>query len=334
MNAVVVVNYLQTSLTLDCLAALRARSQTPFVTILVDNASTTESRRAFFQLQLSYPRLQLICNHDNIGFAAACNQAFLEIFRDGRIRRVALLNNDAIVEHNWLNALTRQIDDGCSVGMVASRMMRMGGRDEVDSLGIAFYRSGIASNRTSIASPLLGPCGGAALYSTTLLHALTRADGTVFDEDYFCYAEDTELALRARGIGASCAFANDAVVQHWGTMSSGGPKNAFVAYHGIRNSLYNLIKHLPGDFLLRNAFAILAVQVAIVLQYLVKGQISIIYRVYRDTLRHAPSLLRARRIESQTSRVPWKQFLSREIYDPDYIRASLRDLFKRDVGRR
>lgn len=307
------------------------RSTSRFETFLVDNAATAASRRAFSQLQLSYPGLRVIRNRENLGFAAASNQGFREAFRETRITGLALLNNDAIIEPNWLERLSAQIDDAASIGMVASRMMRMEGQDRVDSLGIAFYRSGIASNRPSLDCPLLGPCGGAALYSRQLLLALARPGGKVFDELYFCYAEDTELALRARAVGARCAFVNDAVVRHWGAKSSGGPRSAFIAYHGLRNSLYNLVKHFPLGFWLQHAPAILLVQCAVIAQYLIKGKPSIIFRVYRDTFRRLPDLLRERRANCRPGSTPWRTFVCPRIYDPTYIRGALREIFHRNL---
>jgi GT2 family glycosyltransferase len=84
---------------------------------------------------------------------------------------------------------------------------------------------------------LLGPTGGCALLRRRLLEDLRAMHGAWFDEQFFCYAEDTDLVIRARWLGYRAAYAADAIVQHEGSLSSGGPDNDFVLYHGIRNSL-------------------------------------------------------------------------------------------------
>jgi GT2 family glycosyltransferase len=84
---------------------------------------------------------------------------------------------------------------------------------------------------------LLGPSGNCALYTANLLRQVYSASGEYFDEQFFCYAEDTDLAWRAVLLGYQAAYAADARVYHKVSIASGGPGSDFVLYHGIRNSL-------------------------------------------------------------------------------------------------
>ncbi len=190
MIAVVVVNYRQTMATLTCLMSLYTHAGMGFHLFLVDNAADAESRLAMTHFLADDPRragsFTLLSNPENRGFSGGCNQALDLVLADARFRAVALLNNDCLVEPNWLVRLTAGLAPDRKVDMVASRMMNLNHPGDVDNLGITLYRSGIASNRIEPANPLLGPCGGGALYSIGLLNALGSSDGYIFDPDFFC----------------------------------------------------------------------------------------------------------------------------------------------------
>ena len=97
-------------------------------------------------------------------------------------------------------------------------------------------------------------CRARSRGTAELLRAIHQATGEYFDEHFFCYAEDTDLAWRAVLLGYRAAYAEDALVYHKGSISSGGPNSDFVLYHGIRNSLFVLVKDIPARFLLGNLF--------------------------------------------------------------------------------
>jgi hypothetical protein len=259
-------------------------------------------------------------------------------------RAVALLNNDTLVQPGWLAALDAALAPEQGIAMVASALYRLAQPDQVDSLGVVLYRSGIASNRLDPATPLLGPCGGGALYSCELLRAVQALDttGQVFDPHFFCYAEDTDLALRARALGYRCAFAPAARLLHHGSLASGGAGlNPFIAYHGLRNSLFALIKTLPAGFLVRNLGWILLMQAAVSVKYLVKGHPGLLWRIHRDLALALPRLLRQRRHIQAGARWQgrarwragsWRDWTCPRFYDRAYVRHSLRTLHRRALN--
>jgi len=338
MIAVVVVNYRQTTATLNCLESLYTHAGMSFHLFLIDNAADAESRLAITHFLADDPcrvgTFTLLSNQENFGFSGGCNQALGLILADARFRVVAILNNDCLVEPNWLVRLTEGLAPDRKVEMVASRMMNLNRPDDVDNLGITLYRSGIASNRKDADNPLLGPCGGGALYSVGLLNALVSTDGYIFDPDFFCYAEDTDLAMRARALGYDCAFADDAVLLHFGSLATGGASNTFVAYYGLRNSLFAMIKNLSADFIGRNIGWILLMQCAVTAKYIIKGHPRVIWNVYRDLLRALPRLLAQRRhhqARTVLARGSWRDWTCMRFYDPAYIFQGLRTLHRQDL---
>jgi GT2 family glycosyltransferase len=339
--AVVVVNYRQTAATIACLESLVAHAGCPFDLYLVDNAADQTSTDAFAELAAAFrgagQAAILISNRENLGFAVGCNQALAPILAERRYAAVALLNNDTCVETDWLKRLVEPFAPERAVCMVACTMLDLERPEHVDSLGIVIYRSGIASNRKHLNEPLVGPCGGAGLYGTDMLRQIRARDGFVFDPDFFCYAEDTDLALRARFLGYSCAFAGDAVVRHHGQLSTGGGFNDFVAYHGLRNSLFALTKNMPAGFLLRNLAWILFMQVAVIIRYVIKGRPGLVWRIYRDYFKRLPHILKQRKRmkKSSSSRhQDWRTWTCARFYDRGYVLSQLKSLHKRDLQTR
>jgi GT2 family glycosyltransferase len=70
-----------------------------------------------------------------------------------------------------------------------------------------------------------------------------------FDEKYFCYHEDVDLAFRIRLAGGKCIQKSDAVVYH---VSGGisGKASDFAVYHGTRNRIWTFVKCMPVSGLL------------------------------------------------------------------------------------
>ncbi|MCX5901043.1 MAG: glycosyltransferase [Proteobacteria bacterium] len=90
---------------------------------------------------------------------------------------------------------------------------------------------------------IFGVCAGAALYRRTMLEQIG-----LFDEDFFAYYEDVDLALRAclRGWKALCV--PEAIVYH-GHSATLGKDSPFKTYLLERNRYYYIIKNVPRDIL-------------------------------------------------------------------------------------
>jgi GT2 family glycosyltransferase len=331
-TAILIVNYRRAADTLECLNSLTQVNDPPFQVFLADNGSGLEEVATLAGYAAQYPDwLHFIAYSDNTGFTGAHNRLLADIVQDGRYPYILLLNNDTVVEPDFLARMLARLDSERRIGMVAARVMRYADHTQVDNLGITFYRCGLASNRKSVDDPLLGPSGNCALYATEMLRQVYQITGEYFDEHFFCYAEDTDLAWRAVLLGYRAAYAENARVYHKGSVASGGPNSDFVLYHGIRNSLFVLIKNVPARLLGRNLFWMLVLHAAILLRYTVKGKLRIVYRLYRDFLRDLPVMCRKRRLLQQQRRVQLGEIagmVSRQFYERDYVRDALRDLFE------
>jgi len=250
--AVIILNWNGQRYLEGCLSAVFAQTFGEFEAILVDNGSTDGS---VAWLKTHFPQVRLICNPHNAGFARANNQAI----RSTDAELIATLNNDARVEPGWLAALVEAVDSDPTVGMVASKILFADQPDMIDSAGIALDPMGIAWNRlggmpdssaeAAVPTEVFGPCAAAALYRRAMLDQIG-----LFDEDFFAYLEDVDLAWRARLAGWRCLYAPAARVYHVHSATSveGSPfKNRLLGRNKVWLIAKNyqpagrLLAHLP-----------------------------------------------------------------------------------------
>ena len=240
---------------LDRLAAQTLRD---FEVVFVDNGSGDGSITNAEQLALRHKMpLRAVSNDYNRGFSPACNQGIAAASG----RWIVLLNNDTRPEPQWLEMLVQTAASDPAVGMVASKMLRAARPEQIDSAGIAVDWMGIVwdwrggemddvNEREEV--EVFGPCGGAALYSRTMLDEI----GT-FDEDFFAYMEDVDLAWRARLAGWRCLLQPQARVlhNHSATLGHTSPRKRFLLG---RNKVWLLVKNYPDPWFTRNLLPLLA----------------------------------------------------------------------------
>jgi GT2 family glycosyltransferase len=231
-----------------CLRSLEAQTFEQFEVIVVDNSG---ERR----VQAGGSRVRVIANPRNVGFGSAVNQAF----RASESEFLATLNDDAVADPRWLEALVAAAGASPGAGMFASEV-RMAGCGTLDSAGMLIAADGSSKQRghgqdaakfAAMTEALL-PSGSAALYRRKMLDEIG-----LFDELFFLYCEDTDLGLRARWAGWECGYVPGAIVEHRYSHSS-GRASPLKAYYVERNRLYTAIKNLPFTMLARAPLMTLA----------------------------------------------------------------------------
>ena len=330
MIAILVINHGTATATRGCLDGLVPTLPADARVLVLDNGSEPGDVGQLAEAVARHaPRVDLTLSAQNLGFAGGMNRLLQLALADRAVDQVLMLNSDTQPAPGVIEALRRQLDPASRSDMVAANL-RNPNNGAVDSLGITLYRSTLASNRKREDEILLGPTGGCALFTRRLLEDLHAAHGEWFDETFFCYAEDTDLVLRARWLGYRSAYAADAHVDHAGSLSSGGPENDFVLYHGIRNSLWWLVKDAPGGWLLRSSPCFILLHCGIVLRHLRRGRARVLWRLYRDALKGMPAMLRKRKIIRAARRVSASEFrfwVEPRFYERDYVRRAWKELW-------
>jgi GT2 family glycosyltransferase len=327
-----VINYNTATLTRRCTRSL-AEAGISHILVLDNASSADDYARLAGDHAEDGASIAIVRSQTNLGFAQGSNMLIDEALSDARCQRVLLVNSDALVDAKGLEACLREMAAG-GHDLMGGRMMKPAATGEpiVDSLGIALYKSLLASNRKSTTDAYLGPTGGLAVYSRRFLEELMRLHGYVFDPSYFCYAEDTDLCVRARLLGCSIGYADAVVAYHEGQASSTGEYNDFILYHGIRNSVWMAAKSLPSWILVRHLPWYLLLHAGVVIRHTLQGRWRTVFRLYRDAIAGLPAALRRRRAVQESRRVPLAAFRShidRRFYESRFLKDAVRDLFRR-----
>lgn len=247
--SVVIVNWNGAALLAGCLEALLRQSRPADEIVVVDNGSTDGSQAL---LAARFPTVRLIPLKANLGFAAGNNRGIAR----SRGELVVTLNNDTIPAPTWLETLCAPLEADAGLGSAMSTMLFAHAPDRIASAGIVVGEDGVVledlvgyrwTGRRMALRPIFGPSAGAAAYRRAMLD-----DVGAFDDDFFMYLEDADLAWRARLRGWASVHVPQAVTLHLYSASS-GQGSPFKSFHLARNRLWCLRKNLPGTLARRFA---------------------------------------------------------------------------------
>jgi GT2 family glycosyltransferase len=234
----------------DCLHSLETQTFDRFEVVVVDNSGEHRVNRA--APESGSARVHVISNERNVGFGGAINQGI----RATETPYIATLNDDAVADSHWLEALVKAAEARPAVGMCASEV-RLAGTKTLDSAGMLIAIDGSSKQRGhgeppenfSTSRDALCPSGSAALYRRKMLDQIGLDHIGFFGESFFLYCEDTDLGLRGRWAGWECAYVPGAIVEHRYSQSA-GRASPLKAYFVERNRLYTVIRNFPWPMLL------------------------------------------------------------------------------------
>lgn len=228
-----------------CLRAVQLQSSTYINVIVVDDGSTDGTDEMIAD---EFPEYRYLRLPENLGFAAASNAGMTA----GDAEYVALLNNDAIPEPDWLERLVNAMDRCPDAGALASKILLADGSGRLHAAGDTFSWSGLPNSRGvweqdegqyDIEEPVFSACAAAVLYRRSALEQAAALTGEIFDTDFFMYCEDIDLGWRLRLLGWEIIYIPDAVVQHHLSATGGGP---LASYYVARNCFGVLAKNIPS----------------------------------------------------------------------------------------
>ena len=235
----------------DSIESIWAQTMQDLELIVVDNGSTDESL-AIAQSYQGRPGYTLIQNDTNTGFSHAVNQGI----RAAKGEYVALFNNDAFAEPDWLENLIAAAEQDGRIFAVSSLMIRHFERELADDagdyvtlLGFACKRGdGMKASRYQKPGRVFSACGGAALYRKSILDEIG-----LFDETFFAYYEDVDISWRANSLGYKNVYCPTARCYHICGATTGAVRyNPFKSIQSGRNSILLPYKNMPILMLLLN----------------------------------------------------------------------------------
>jgi len=228
--SVIIVSYNTSARLRECLSHLLANpGKRQIEVIVVDNASADDSAQ---MVRERFADIELICSTENLGFAAGNNLAMAS----ARGRYVVLLNPDALLTIESLDAAIEAMDMHQDVGLAGARLKSPAGTDQPSgrlfpSLMNEFLTlSGLAARFPQ--SRLFGrfdrtwarPEDTADVDwvpgAFTIVRRSALGGDALFDERFFLYYEEVDLCRRLKHSGWRIQYWPWLVVQHWGGESS------------------------------------------------------------------------------------------------------------------
>jgi len=229
--SIIIVNWNTKDLLRQCLHSLYNETQKiSFEVFVVDNASTDGSLE---MLEQEFPKVNLIRNIENLGFAKANNQAI----RHSKGRYILLLNPDTLILDNALAKMVNFMDVHPKLGAVGCKILKIDGTVDFrcarrfPTLATEFFeKTGLSkkfSNNRLFGSYLISYWGHGDSREVNLLTGacmMIRREAIeqvgLLDEDFFMYGEDVEWCYRIQKAGWKVFYYSDAEIIHLGGQSS------------------------------------------------------------------------------------------------------------------
>lgn len=268
-----------------CLAHLAAQTRQPDEIYIVDNASTDTTTLEYLRLLTEQT---VIFAASNAGYGAALNRIANELESGDYL---FCLNPDAYLEPDCLMNLIAARDRHPEAGSYAPLMLNASNPAIIDDAGDELHCSGNAWQRwfskpvhdvVLCEEVIFGPCGGACLLR---VDAFQRVGA--FDETYFLYAEDTDLALRLQLAGYTCWFVPDAEVMHQRSATLGFQSDLSVGLTH-RNIFWMMLKNFPLWFLPCALILHLCVACLLTIQMVRRKQARVFWRAKWQALQQLP----------------------------------------------
>jgi len=247
------------------------------------------------------PKVELRTIPDNLGFAGAVNRGIEHALSDKDVDLVGVINDDVSLDSEWHARADRAIRLRPEYGSCATCLMQLERPETVASAGIDWHPSGFAREllngrppppATSPPREVWGASASAALFRRELFDTVGK-----FDESFFAYQEDVELALRAHRAGWKCVMAPAARSLHLGfgsnrPFAAGG---SYADFFNARNRLVMLVSTLPTDDWRRHWREMLAAQLHLLTASLPEGRAGAVWAGVLHGLWRVPRALRSRR---------------------------------------
>lgn len=241
--SVVTPNYNGEKFLKTFLKSLNEESQYIGEVIIVDNGSSDGSLDYLRNNSFNFP-LVIIENEKNVGFSPAVNQGI----KKAQNNFVFSINNDTEIKKGSIKSLIDTITSSEDIFSVQAKMLQYNNKNLIDDVGDEYNllawtkkigENHEASEYTQI-KEIFSSCAGAAMYNKAILDEIG-----LFDDNFFAYMEDVDLAIRSRINGYRNMLCPDAIVYHIGSATSGSRYNEFKVKLAARNNVWVVYKNFP-----------------------------------------------------------------------------------------
>jgi len=263
--SIIVLTYNSEKYIEGCLESIFAQTYKNVEIVVIDNNSKDDSVKLLKEKLKNYKGNQrVIINKENSGYVGGNNAGI----KESRGEYVVIVNPDVILKDNYIQEVVNEFEQNPQIGSVQGKYYQLNNGIKtkiIDTVGFKFFKSGRLIDegqgdedvgQYEEKREVFGVNGNAAAYRRKTLNDIKYKE-EYFDEDFFCYAEDFDLAWRAKTKEWKCVYAPQAILWHDRTSSktiSGGWKTFrairksqpfWIRQISWRNTWLTFIKNLP-----------------------------------------------------------------------------------------
>lgn len=218
---------------------------------VADNNSSDES---ISFLKENYPKVKIIQNAVNGGYAKGYNDALQHIKADV----YALVNSDIEVTANWLKPIVKAFEENPNTAIIQPKLLDFKNKSKfeyagaagglVDFMGYPFCRGRIFmeleedEGQYNDIHNIFWASGACFFIKSEVYHELKG-----FDEQYFAHQEEIDLCWRVQNEGHNIQYVGSSEVYHVGgaTLRETNPQKTYLNF---RNSLFTIAKNVPKRY--------------------------------------------------------------------------------------
>lgn len=300
-----------------CIFSVLGQTYTNLEIIVVDNASTDDSLK---RLAPFLDKIKVIKNSKNMGYGGGNNCGI----RESKGSYIFILNNDTELEKDCIEKLWKTMRKDPRIGVTTPKILFSSSKNLIDAAGLTIYWDGLSIGRGHLepeesyskeAEVFFGS-GCASLFKREMFEEIG-----LFDENFFAYAEDTDLGWRARQAGWKALFVPEAVVLH----NHSGGFSHFLSYKAFlleRNRLWVSLKNFPFSIILLLPFFTLIRYFYQTIVLITQGKkpysliggfsflstILILLKAYSSAFRSLPKILKKRKEIKKLRKITQKEY--------------------------
>lgn len=248
--SIIIVNFNGKKYLNGCLSSIKQNFGILSEVIFVDNASSDNSVGF---VKKYFPEVKVIQNKENFGFAGGNNIGI----KQTRGEYILLLNNDTVIEKDFLKNSIKAFSEIPNLGCIQPKIVLMKDNNILDSCGSYLtdtsflYHYGYDKNQSlekyNRSFPVFSVKGVAILTKKEIIEKIG-----LFDDDFWCYFEETDFCNRLWLAGYECWYYPKVKIYH----AAGGTtltyfQNSFIQFQNFKNKLTTFIKNFELSTLIK-----------------------------------------------------------------------------------
>ena len=240
--SIILVNYNGEKDTLDCISSLEKITYNNYEIIIVDNASKNQGKLE----EILPTEVVLIKAKENLGFSGGNNLGIEYAMVHGS-RYVLLINNDTVVERDFLDRLVEVAENNENVGIVTGKILFYsepnriwfgGGEANIEKAIVHHLENRQIDKKSSEIKDISFVTGCLMLISK---EAISKVG--MLDNSYFMYSEDVDYCCRIAKEHFRMIYTPLSVIYHKISVSTGGKDSPFSQYYRTRNDMIVIKKY-------------------------------------------------------------------------------------------